>query len=302
MHMNTTPTVKRIALALALAAASAAPLFSLELGAEGWLGNLGFSPQRAIDDAAFPGASYYWGLSVWGSQELTNAISFETGFAMDQILRNVCYTLFDYHADFLTVGFGPFFGLFNDWGTLLKSGISTSVRIEVPGIAFASFRSDSSIGGELVQDGDYFQTRNDISFGVHIPNAICTLSLNTREFEQKAAGYNVVDSLTEYVFSTDIYKKNVPYRLIITVGYQNLSRSFIDAASTATTATLDSVILGTEVDVSFSQALLLKAGVSGNVYSFGQGTLVGACDTFLFRTFLGMRMNVDSFPVLSQIL
>jgi hypothetical protein len=299
--MSTTKTVRSIVLCAALAA-SAGPLFGLDIGAEGWFGNLGFATNRSISDARFPGASYFWGLSLSGSQALTDAISFETGFTSDQILRNTCYTLFDYRADFLTVGFGPFFGLFNDLGTLLKSGISTSVRVELPGIVFASFRSDSSIGGELVQKGDYFQSRNDISFGVYLPNVICTLSLNSRSFEQKAKAYNVVDELTEYSFSTDIYKKNVPYRVIVTVGYQSLSRSFIDSDGNATAATLDSVILGTEVDISVTKDLLLKTGIEGNVYSFGQGNLVGSGDTFLFRTFAGIKMNLDSFPVLSQIL
>jgi hypothetical protein len=301
--MHTTKAFRSFILGLLLLGAAAGPVFSLDVGIEGWMGNLGFLAARTADDATFPGANYFWGLSAYGSQAVTDVISFETGYYYDQILRSTSYTLLNYHADFLTVGFGPFFGLFNDLNTLMKSGISTSVRVELPGVLFVSFRSDSSIGGELVRVGDYLQTRNDISAGVYLPNAICTLSLNSRAFEQKAASAKVVDSLTEYAFSTDIYKKNVPYRVLVTVAYQNLTRSFIDDLTlAATSATLNSVILGMEVDVAITSAILAKVGIEGNVYSFGQGTLVGSCGTFLFRTFAGVKMNVDSFPVLSQIL
>jgi hypothetical protein len=298
--MQTRKTFRRFLLALVLMAASAGAAFSLDIGLDGWLGNLGFLSTRTASDATFPGGDYFWGLSLYGTQSISEAISLETGFYSDQVLRNTSYTLFSYKTDFLTVGFGPFFGLFNDPGTLMKSGISTSVRIEVPGIVFVSFRSDSSIGGELVKSGDYQQIRSDISLGVYLPNAICTLSLNSRSFEQLVSSSEVVDSLTEYAFSTDIYKKNVPYRLIVTIAYQSLSRSFIDATTTSTT--LNSVILGTEVDLTLSSTIVAKVGIEGNVYSFGQGTLVGSCDTFLFRTFAGVKLSVDSFPILSQIL
>jgi len=300
--MRRARTCRRLIIGVSLLAACAAPVFSLDVGIEEWTGNLGFQTSRTVDDTSFPGANYFWGLSVYGTQSISDAISIETSFYMDPILRNTTYTLFNYKADFLTVGFGPFFGLFNDATTLMKSGISTSVRLEVPGILYFSLRSDSSIGGELVQSGDYLQSRNDISCGLYLPNAILALSLNSRSFEQKTDAADIIDSLTEYSLSTDVYKKNIPYHVIVTVSYQTLSRSFIDSSATTTSATLNSVILGAEVDLTISSSLLVKAGIEGNVYSFGQGTLVGSCDTFLFRTFAGVKMNTDSFPVLSQIL
>jgi hypothetical protein len=300
--MHTHKVFRRFLLAIVILTVSAGTAFPLDIGLDGWLGNLGFVSTRKAADTTFPGEDYFWGLSLYGTQSISDAISLETGFYSDQVLRNTSYTLFSYKTDFLTVGFGPFFGLFNDdtWGTIMKSGISTSVRIEVPGVVFVSFRSDSSIGGELVKTGDYQQYRNDVSCGVYLPNAICTLSLNSRSFEQLVSSTVVVDSLAEYAFSTDIYKKNVPYRVIVTIAYQSLSRSFITAKTT--TATLNSVILGTEVDLAISPSLIAKVGIEGNVYSFGQDTLVGGCDTFLFRTFAGVKLSVDSIPILSQIL
>jgi hypothetical protein len=273
--------------------------FALDLGAQMWIGNLGFRADRAVSDVSFPGQDYFWGLSLYGTQRISDTLGFETGFYADPVLRNISYTLFSYNQKVLSVGIGPFFGFFNDWNTLLKSGISTEVRLELPGIVFLGFRSDSSIGGELVETGDYLQARSDISFGFYVPNAICTLSLESRKFEQKTTAAKVIDSLTEYTFSTDIFQKNVPYRLIVSFAYQSLSKSVIAATTTATV--LNSLVIGTEVDITLAESLLLQTGLIGTVYSFGTGTLVGSAGSLLFRAFTGIKMSTDSLPFISQL-
>jgi hypothetical protein len=292
-------TFRTITLA-ALFFACAAAGFGMDFAVGGWVGNLGFRTDRAASDATFPGADYFWGVSVEGSQQISDSVSFTTGFTMDPVLRNTVSTMFTYTEKILTVGVGPFFGFLNSESTLMKSGISTSIKLELPGIAFVSFRSDSSIGSGLVLTGDYQQSLSDISLGFYVPNAICTLSINSRSFEQKAAAALVIDSLTAYTFSTDIFKKNVPYRLIVSFAYQSLSRSFVGSATSD--STLNSLIIGTEIHVSIGDSWQVQAGIEGNVYSFGQGNLVGSDPLFLFRTFMGVKTNVDSIPVLNSIL
>jgi hypothetical protein len=270
----------------------------LDLGVEARAGNLGFRTDRASTDTSLPGTDYFWGVSVFGWQPLTDSITVETGFYVDPVLRNTSRTIFTYNAKFVSFGIGPLFGLFNDLGTPVKSGLSSFVRLEYPGVAFVTLRSDTSIGGSLVQMGDYTQALTDVALGVYFPNALCTLSVTTRTFQQKAASQNVSDSLTEYTFATEVYKKNVPYRLRVWLAYQDLSRSFI-SGSTATT-TLGSVMLGTQVDVTLAGPVTLRAGLEGNVYSFGLGTLVGGDSAFLFRSYAGFRVNLDSNPLISR--
>ena len=147
--------------------------------------------------------------------------------------------------------------------------------------------------------GDYLQERSDISFGFYVPNAICTLSLNSRTFSQKSAADTVVDSLTEYAFATDIFRKNVPYRLLITFAYQSLGKSFVTAA---TNATLNSIVIGSEVSVALSEMVLLQVGMEGTVYSFGTGLLLGGASPFLFRAYSGVKVSSDAIPFLNKIL
>jgi len=290
---------------LAIAIASLALLVfapaaeALDVGIDTWAGNLAFTRDRTAADTSFPGSDYLWGVSAYATQSLTDAIGFETGFYADPILRNIAYTLFNYHASFLTIGVGPFFGFFNDLSTLLTSGISTAITLELPGILFVSFRSDSTIGGELIKVGSYLQSRNDVSLGFYVPNAICTLALDTKSFEQKAAADTVVDALTEYRFSADVFKKGVPYRIVTTIAYQVLSKSFV--AATTTDATLNSIVLGIQVDVNLTPSVMLTAGMEGTVYSFGTGVLVGSAQSLLFQATAGIRMNVDAIPFINKL-
>jgi hypothetical protein len=289
------PAAVVILLLLAAAAASA-----LDLGVQTWVGNLGFKTDRSSSDTRFPGSTYFWGVSVYGVQPVMDNLQVEAGFYSDPILRNTTRTIFTYDAKFLTVGIGPIFGLFNDLGTPVKSGLSASIRLEYPGVVFVALRSDSSLGGSLTRTGDYTQELTDATLGVYVPNAICTLQLSSRSFEQKTSSEDVTDSLTEYTFATEIFKKNVPYRVRLWLSYQDLSRSF-DSAKT-TTATLGSVILGTQVELTLPGPLVLTAGLEGNVYSFGLGSLTGGDSDFLFRTYAGLRVNLDSNPLISRLL
>ena len=284
-----------LALLLAAGAASA-----LDLGVETWVDNLGFRTDRSVTDTSLPGSDYFWGISAYGSQPVTDSVQVEAGFYSDPILRNITRTVFTYDAKFLTVAVGPIFGLFNDLGTPVKSGLSASIRLEYPGVAFLTLRSDSSLGGSLVQNGDYTQELTLITLGVYLPHAICSLELRTRSFEQVESSQDITDSLTEYTFATEMFKKNVPYRVRVWLSYQDLSRSF--ASSTTTTATLGSVVLGTQVEVTLAGPLVLTAGLEGTIYSFGLDSLVGGDSAFLFRSYAGVKLNLDRNPAVSRFL
>ena len=89
---------------------------------------------------------------------------------------------------------------------------------------------DNSTGNLLSEDGDYLQERNYLSVGFHVPNAICSVNILTRRFAEKTAIEEIADQITEYSFSADIYRKNVPFKIVLTFGLQDLSREWTDAS------------------------------------------------------------------------
>ncbi|TFG63286.1 MAG: hypothetical protein E4H36_05975, partial [Spirochaetales bacterium] len=157
---------------------------ALELGTDFHMGNLDFTSARTSDITTFDGLSFPWGISLYLNQSVSDVLVLNAGYSMDPVLRNSMYTIFTYRYDFLSLSVGPFFGLFNSASTLLKSGISAAVRIDFPGIIFLSFRTDSSIGGRIVETGDYIQEQNDVALGFYVRNVICSFNLLTKKYTE----------------------------------------------------------------------------------------------------------------------
>ncbi len=261
---------------------------------DAWFGNIGFAADRASTDTSYPGAAYFWGGALYAAQPITEDIYFEGGYLLDPILRNVAYGLLSYTEKSLTIGVGPFMGVFNNSTMPLKPGISIVLKIELPGILYASLSSDNSLGGTLQQSGDYLQERNDIRFGFYVRNAICSLSMNTSKYSQLSGAVTVVDALNAYSFETDIFQKNVPYRLGILLSYQTLSKSYSTGGSTVSNV-LNSFIVGLRADFIFSDAFTLYAKLDSNVYSFGQEQITGGTtNAFMFTASTGFKLNLDS--------
>ena len=199
---------KRFFLTILLFIISVTAIPSWEVGTSIHLTNLAFLKTRTSDVTNFSGMNFPWGIDAYLNHSVTDKIGIHTGYYMDPILRNSFYTHFTFTESFLNLSVGPFFGLFNSRNALLKAGISSSIKLSFPGIIFIQFRTDSSIGGRLVQEGDYLQARNIVKLGFYVPFAICTLGLHTKKYTEKVADGERIDNLYIYSFTTDIFKKN----------------------------------------------------------------------------------------------
>ncbi len=266
----------------------------LEVGVLFDFGNIGFKPDRDSSDTGYSGKEFFWGGSVYFAQTLSDNITLKGGFYRDGVLRNTVDASLYYDLDFLTLGVGTFNGVFNSAETILKPGISTSMLFGVPGVVFVRLQTGSSIGGQLIEVGDYFQEKTDISFGFYVHNAICSLGIQSKKFIEKKAALEIVDSLLDYSFKTDIYQKNQPYRLTLTFSYQTLAKRFNDD-STDPVHTLNSLILGTELSINLTSYLLIRLNVESSIYTFGQDDLSGVShfisDAYFFRAHTGFAID-----------
>ncbi len=276
------------------------PLQAFEVSTEFQIGNLGFANDRPSTATDYP-AQFPWGLSIYGSEEITGDLGVDIGFYFDQTLKNISYTNLRYTQQFFTLGVGPFFGFFNSPSSLLKPGISTSVRLDFPGLIFVEFRADSTIGGRLVQDGDYLQERSDITAGFYVLNAITSVSLLTKGYTYRTATQEIIDSFVEYSFSTDIYQKNVPFNILLKFAYQKRGKSFTDVSTNDVVShDLNSLVLGTRVDFRVTRYLSIMANLESSIYNWGSAgdalltfptTGIGA---YLFNATAGVTLNIDT--------
>lgn len=273
----------------------------MEISALFHMSDISFDKKDIQPVSSFSGTAYPWGISIFGSDEINDEISLKAGLFYDPILRYTTYTIFEYQHEFFKLGVGPFFGTFNTPGTILKSGISTSVRVEIPGILYASLKSDSSIGSRFVKTGDYLQEFNEIAIGYYIPNAICSVSLTSKSFVTKQeSNLEVDDSFTEYAFKIDMFQKNVTFRAMLSFAYQTLTRSYLNTSTSASTKnTLNSLILGTNFTFQLADGFSLLTNLESNVYSFGysDSTPLTLATTgpgvFLFRLTAGVSLDLD---------
>ena len=275
---------------------SALNAYSLDMGAMFNIGNLAFQPTRVASDTTFAGTYYPWGLSVYGSQQISDTMLVNTGYYSDTVLRNIAYSTITYQGDYFSLGAGPLLGVFNSKSAPLTPGIIATVRVQIPGIVYLAYGSDSTLGASLVQVGDYLQQQSSVSLGFYIPNAIASANILTKKYTEKTSAGDSIDQLTLYSFQTDIFQKNVPYRVLLTFGYQTLSKTFLE--STTTTAQLGSIIVGTRVEFHVTNFLTLVADLNSSVYTFGQESLVGLSNPgpngYLFQLQTGAQISLDN--------
>ncbi len=272
-------------------------LSAWEVGTSAHLSNMAFDRNRTSAVTNFTGMNFPWGIDAYLNHSIDERFGIHAGYYMDPILRNSIYTLFTFRESFLNVRLGPFFGLFNAPNTILKAGISASIKLEFPGIIFVQFRADSSIGGRLIQNGDYIQELNEGLVGFYVPYAICSLGLTTKKYTVKAATGEQIDSRNVYFFKTDIYKKNVPYKVLINFSFHQLSKTFIETAGTVTHS-LNSLVVGFQVDIFASDVITVQLGLDSSVYTFGTNALLGISNPgpggYLFDARAGVIINIDS--------
>lgn len=277
--------------------ASTASLGALEVGATFDLRNLGFRTDRAASDSTFPATDFFWSGTLSVRHGISDNFLVDAGFSRDPILRNLAYSAVQYRMEYFSLGIGLLLGFLNSPTTLMKSGISTSARLELPLVGYVSLRTDNSLDNRLSEDGDYTQQRNELSVGFYARNAIWSLNLSQKEFAQLQAGVEIVDGITSYSFKTEIFQKNVPFRLGLSLAYQSLSRRFLGGASEPT-HTLASIIVGTRLDLLLSSFLTLVLDADSSIYTFGQNQLAGVSylgfQRYLFQASVGFRLDFEA--------
>jgi hypothetical protein len=254
----------------------AASASGLEITSNFSLSNLSFDTTDTSSigsaDGAFAG-NWAYGANLSAVERIGDSVTFSAGFDRDSVLRNEIFTRVGFDAGFAKLAVGPFFGPFNVDGSVLTSGISTSLRLEMAGGLFGSFRSDSTIGAGLAAPGDYVQERSEVLIGFWVPNIMISARLASQSFTYKTtAALTTVDERTRYEFVADIFKKNIPYTVRLNIGYENLKRTYVHA-ETSDEDELGAAIIGMDAAMQISDTMKVTAGAEGALYVWGIGDL-----------------------------
>ncbi|MDR1286940.1 MAG: hypothetical protein LBK08_04950 [Treponema sp.] len=277
-------------------AAAAGTAASLELRLEGGAGNVSFDPgqDHPVGGGRFTPRTYplaFAGLSG----AFNGMISWKAAWERDPVLRNRVTAGLALDFSFVQVEAGMILSPFNTAEKILSPGAAGGLTFEWPGVVFGTVRGSSTLGSSLSFPGDHIQETGEIILGFWVPNVVCSFSFSSAVFSRRFGDFIITrDERTRYQFSADVYAKNVPYTILVNMGYQSLKRSYTPAgfASGFTDTEADelkSVYLGAEGTWRIITDLRILAGVEMPVYSWGKiPMLAPRLNTVLFTVRAGV--------------
>jgi hypothetical protein len=284
-----------------LCAIAAAQAPAIEIGAEFAMTNLGFPwSQVAPIPTTVPANAntFIYGGGFTTSQAISESVKISTSYYLDEVQRSLLDATIVYSTGILEIGFGPQFGVFNDIARPLTAGISSSIKLEIPGVVFASLRNSSSLGQSLGAIGDNSQERNRIDAGIYVRNAICSVSMDSRKFQiREAADLVTTDTMIDYAFEADIFKKNQPFNIVLSLGYRTASKEYMGTLASAKDS-LGAFILGTKLKLRPHQSVSILLGFDSGVYTFGMDDLLvhgPAANEFYFKALAGLSIDTSKF-------
>ncbi len=279
---------------------SAPGLAALDVGMEARAGSLQFPWNQTSETTGTspwsPSLSQWFaGGAAWVDIPMGEDFHIHVGYETDPVIRNVISSLFRFDRGIASVGVGPFVGFLNGDGKLASFGLSTALQVQWPGIAYLSAQSDGGLAIGLTAGlSSVPQTRAELAGGFYTPNAIVSAVLSGKRFSQTDSGGKLIDDdLTRYALVVDIYKKNLPYQLKTTLGYELRSKYW---ESSALTDSLGSAFIGLRITIEASEDLKVYGDFTNSVFTFGMGNLTGrspSTSDILFSATLGMLWRVD---------
>jgi hypothetical protein len=286
---------RALALSLAAAIAVLAPLraAAMDIEASGFFGNLGlpWSGKSAMTADEYPADLWLYGGRVAFTEQLNTGLSFMAEYETDVVLRNVVRGIITYETGIVSISAGPMVGVFNSMEKPLKTGIDIGFRLELAGLAFFSATVESSMG--MATAGGYFQDLTELSAGWNVSNAICSLTMTTRQYTDILDSGSISNASTDYMFAVDVYRKGAPYRVLAELGYRAMTKTYADA----TIDGLGAVVLGAQVSAQLNPVFSIIAGLDSGVYVFGLEELAGrgpAPESFMFQGSLGIVVHLGT--------
>jgi hypothetical protein len=289
----------RIAAAASIALFVAAGASAIEVGMKLGGGNIQFpyTPAEPVQVASFPSTNFWLGGEAWFSSPMGENASFRLSLERDQVLRNCLLGAIGFERGVARISVGPMIGFLNSSTAPLSMGLSAAVRLQWPGVGYVSMRSDGGFAISILQSGADPQARTELAAGLYIPHGILSGLISAKRFnELDGNGDLVTDMSTRYAITIDVFKKNIPYTALASVGYELRSKRYVGPDKIDS---LGAVTLGLRSIAQISQAISIEGDINSGVYVFGLDKLKGRGpkkDSLLFSTSLGVAIDLDSLP------
>ncbi|MDR2842209.1 MAG: hypothetical protein LBV52_03295 [Spirochaetaceae bacterium] len=230
---------------------------------------------EADDNGFLPLSQIFGGAKLYG--ELLGAFDYSIKYNIDTIWRNTLSGDVVFHFNNLNLGLGLFGGSGDFQTSTISVGVLGGLGVEFPEIFFASFNFGTTDPFFLgVGEGIRRQSLN-IKAGGWLPNiyAFFEFSLiNSSEFINDSQSRELY--LNRYALRLELFQKNVPFRVKIMFGSQDLGRNYKDTDTEINEELkVSQILLGLGLVFTLNKYLELFAEgefpiTSGDIYSIGK--------------------------------
>jgi hypothetical protein len=270
-------------------------LNGIELTVRGGLGNFSFDTKSTtpLGNGEFEGMLYPFAL-IRLDETVSDSFAFSGAIERDPVLRNRFLAEAKISSGFFAVSAGPFLGLFNSAESVVRPGVQAGIRFDLPGIVFAVLNAGSTFGS-LQSAGDYEARHGRLEIGFWLPNIVNTISISEKSYDSQETGsLEVRNRILRYQYSADVYAKNVPFEVALNFGYETLTRSISDRATSMFEEDLYNIIfLGAETSFNVRPNLRLILGGETPVYSWGKKPLTKKDKLVLFELYAGFTYTIE---------
>jgi hypothetical protein len=270
--------------AVLLALWGAAAAGALELTA--LAGTVSFKPDIGASSGGGPLASWHFIGNLGVSQEFGSNFNFDVNLEHHPLLLNRVIARIGFASEYLSLSGGGYLGALNSPISAVSPGITFEAEAAKQGIIFGNFRFDTVLGADpLGSSGSYAQEHTKLRAGFWVPNVIVSLNALSWIYRENRESAIVTNKWVQYFFSADVYKKNVPYRIRVDLGYETLTWDI--SRSSGDKYVFKALFVGAEYYCRFNPAISITVGAEVPVYSWEVENFAGtgskATELFSFR-------------------
>ena len=259
------------------------------------IGNLGFTASRSNTDTGLPTTTYPWGFRIGLQQPISDTLLLQTGVERDNLLGNSLYVRFLHRGQWATLAVGPYLGVLDSFSRpfYVPAGISSYLKAELWSAGYLSIEADQPLTSAPSSDGDYWQRKLNLAGGFYLPNIIASARIDTTERIETTGKGDITSTINSYAFETDIFQKNIPYRILLTFAYRNYIKDF-DYAVNPSRQTMGTLVFGTKVTLDLGAGTSYYVRLDSALYTFGRDDLLGEFDSgsYIFRAQTGISLDL----------
>ncbi|TVR90118.1 MAG: hypothetical protein EA428_08835 [Spirochaetaceae bacterium] len=255
------------------------------------LGNQEFAVDRSPNDLELESDLYVAGFELSGITSLPYGLRLAYGIERDLQLRTLGYAGLGYRDDRVFFSVTPTMGLLNSSGRPVSPGVRSSIGFFILDRAELEFSLMRPFLTGLSDPGDNNQSYDGVRGAIFFDGYLIGAEWSRSTYRERESLFLRLQRKQEYAVYTEIFQKNVPYRVTLRLGYQDRILEFED---TATEVRTGSLVFGPSILVQHRPGLSSTIGMSAAIFTLGREDLAGESigEEFMYTMNVGLVLDL----------